>query len=255
MLELVFICSIIFIIFTLFYKQAISEFRINQLEWANRDTIKELLSEKIPLVLRGIPSTTCWTHNDVAARDCYARIPIFKEASLRDWILAPTSSTTICPWSYPQAEKIARISGIPIWAEKWLHPVMITPWLKTWWLYPKYHCWTGMRGLHKTTALWTCIFPVDGEIQVSILTESMESNLPTMWHNRMPADLSLKDTPFINELKYMDVILRPGTCFILPPHWFVSWTPTQNTTSSSPMVCSVSYHSPISLLAFQTTKT
>lgn len=250
MLEIIFICLVIFIILTMFYKQAVCEFRINQLEWSNRETLRELLSEKIPLVIRGIPSSTCWTHNDVIARDCYSRVPIFKETTLREWMSTPAPGTMTCPWSYSQAEQIARISGIPVWAEKNLHSVIIPPLLRSWWIYPRFHCWTGRRGLHRTYAMWTCIFPVDGEIQVSILTESMESNLPTQWMERMPADLSLKDTPFINDLKYMDVILRPGTCFIMPPHWFVSWAPTE-TSSISPMVCTVSYHTPISLLTFQ----
>jgi hypothetical protein len=248
MLEIIFIGFVLFIILTLFYKQAICEFRINQVEWEKRDTLHELLQEKIPLVLRGIPSSTCWSHNDVIARECYSRIPIFKETTLSSWI-SSSAETAICPWSYPQAEQIARISGIPIWAEKWLHPVVIPRALRSWWIHPRYHCWTGRKGLHRTYAMWTCIFPVDGEIQASILTESMESNLPTSWMDRMPDELSLKDTPFIHDLKYMDVILRPGTCFILPPHWFVSWKPTE-TSSIPPMVCSISYHTPISLLAF-----
>jgi hypothetical protein len=38
----------------------------------------------------------------------------------------------------------------------------------------------------------------------------------------------------------------------MPAHWFVSWTTTPEATKT-PMVCSVSYHTPISLMAFNAT--
>ena len=54
------------------------------------------------------------------------------------------------------------------------------------------------------------------------------------------------------DLKYMDIIVRPGNCLVMPPHWFVSWSGAEGSKSADgvPSVCTVSYHTPISLLAF-----
>ena len=52
------------------------------------------------------------------------------------------------------------------------------------------------------------------------------------------------------KLKFIDIILRPGNCVFMPAHWFVSWT-TTSTATNTPMVCSISYHTPISFLAFK----
>jgi hypothetical protein len=247
MLDILFILGVLFIILTFFYKQAVCEFRINQIEWSQNDQLVELLGEKIPLVLRSLPSTTCWSHNDVIARSCYSTIPLFQEMEFTDWISSSTTSS-ICPWKYKQAEQLALLSGIHVWANKWLNPLLIRPYLK-WWLFPRYHCWAGNVGLRKSFATWTCIFPVDGEILVTIMPESMESMLPTPWMDCFPSQLTKKDTPFVEDIRYIDIVLRPGTSLFIPAHWFFSWSAVA-TSEITPMVCTISYHSPISLLAF-----
>jgi hypothetical protein len=250
MLEIILIIGILFIILTFFYKQAICDFRLNQIEWSQKDTISGLLNEKLPLVIRSLPSATFWTHEDVLNRTCFKDIPIFQETTLTDWIAASTPDS-LCPWKYPQAEKIAGVSGINIWANKWINPVIINPLLK-FWMFPKYHCWAGNVGLRKTFATWTCFFPVNGEITFTVMPENNESSLPAKWVDCFPANLTIKDTPFVGDLKFIDIILRPGNCIFMPSHWFVSWT-TMPEASVTPMVCTISYHTPISLLAFNAT--
>jgi hypothetical protein len=250
MLEIILIIVILFMILTFFYKQAVCEFRINQIEWAQKDNVSSLLNEKVPLVVRSIPSATFWTHEDVLNRSCFKDIPIFQETTLTDWISTSTPDS-LCPWKYSQGETIANVSGINIWANKWLHSLIINPFLK-FWMFPKYHCWAGNVGLRKTFATWTCIFPVDGEIILSIMPENNESSLPANWLGTFPANLTIKDTPFVGDLKFMDIILRPGKCIFMPAHWFVSWT-TAAESNKTPMVCTISYHTPVSLLAFNAT--
>jgi hypothetical protein len=250
MLEIILIISILFLILTFFYKQAICEFRINQIEWSQRENLSSLLNEKVPIVLRSIPSATFWTHDDTLARPCFKDIPIFKETSLTDWI-ASSNPDSLCPWKYSQAETIAKVSGINIWANKWINSLIINPLLK-FWMFPKYHCWAGNIGLRKTFSTWTCLFPVDGEITLTIMPENNETSLPANWVGCFPANLTIKDTPFVGDLKFIDVILRPGKCIFMPAHWFVSWTSTP-TSEKTPMVCTISYHTPVSLLAFNAT--
>ncbi len=246
MLEIILIISVIFLILTFFYKQAVCEFRINQIEWNQKDKIQSLLHEKIPLVIRGIPSSTFWTYDDISARHCYKDIPVFQETTLSDWVNTIDSST-ICPWGYPQGKIIGKKSGLEIWSQKWINSIIINPVLK-WWLRPEYHCWAGNIGLRKTYATWNCIFPTDGEIIVTIMPENSESALPANWLGCFPSMLSNKDTPFINDLKYIDIILRPGNCLFMPAHWFWSWT-SHNSEKAS-MACTISYHTPISSFAF-----
>lgn len=248
MLELLLLFGVIFLILTFFYKQAICEFRINQLEWSQRDNVSSLLREKVPLVLRSIPSASFWTHEDLIRRECFQNIPVFQQTSLVEWIRL-ANPQSVCPWKYPQAETVAAASGMAIWAKKWFHPIIMNPFLKLW-MTPRYHCWAGNVGLRKTFATWTCLFPVDGAILVSIMTEAVESSLPNPWTGCFPSQLTTKDTPFVADVKYIDIVLRPGSCLFMPAHWFVSWTSTKE-SNVIPMVCTISYHTPISLLAFK----
>ena len=100
---------------------------------------------------------------------------------------------------------------------------------------------------------WTCLLSTEGEIHVTIMPESMEQFLPIDWLNRFPAQMGQKDTPFLKELKYIDIVLRPGTALFMPPHWFMCWSNVikENTEGTTAMACTISYHTPISYAAFQ----
>lgn len=245
MLEAIFILLLCFLIFTFFYKQAIHEFRINQVNVTQKDAIMELWKERVPLILRGLPKNPLWTREDVLQRACYHTLSIFTDDSLVNWIQSGTVQS-ICPWDYEQAEKIAALSGIGIWAKQHVEPL-----LSSWFLFPRYGSWAGGVGLHRTYATWTCILPVEGDLCVTIFPETMETYLPSNWRRSFPKTWNKSDTPFVKDIKYMDIIVRAGTALFMPPHWFVSWIPMEGSTIM-PMVYTISYHSPISLIAFHT---
>jgi hypothetical protein len=102
-------------------------------------------------------------------------------------------------------------------------------------------------------APWTILFTTQGAIVVTIMTESAESALPVNWKksNIFPSRLTAYDTPFVGDLKFMDIVLRPGNLLFIPAHWFVSWTvfEEEGVDTVCPMVCSVEYHTPISRFA------
>ena len=212
-------------------------------------------------VIREWPSLTIWSYEDVITRPCYEQLSLFKEKTLVEWLKEVRSSpSVICPWRYEEAEKIAKVSGISIWAKKHVQPVVETGLWKGgqgWWNRTYYYAWAGNRGAHRSYAIWTCILPVEEEIMVTIFPERMEPYLPVEWKGTFPSDWTRRDTPFVEEIKYMDIVVRPGTMLCLPPHWFVSWRrkeQEQEQESHIPMVYTIDYHSPISLFAFHMSK-
>ena len=108
MLEIILLTSVIILILTFFYKQALCEFRINQIEWSQKSHIPKLIGEKLPLVVRSIPISSFWTHEDVLTRPAYDHIPVFNEMTLSEWMKSVRTAT--CPWRYTQAERIAAVS-------------------------------------------------------------------------------------------------------------------------------------------------
>jgi hypothetical protein len=252
MLEIFFIGVLIFLALTFFYKQSVHEFRINQIEWTQQEKMPDLFSEKVPIVLRGRPPTAFWTQEDVHLREIYAMVPIFEDRILSDWI-THAEPDSLCPWNTEHARLLGarHISGLELWTERILNPVVYcnNP-LLGWWLHPISACWAGGKGLWKTVAPWTSLFVSQGAIVVTIMTGAVESSLPVKWDGIFPSRLTAYDTPFISDLKYMDIVLRPGNLLFMPAHWFVSWNVLdEGDQTICPMICTVEYHSPISRFA------
>jgi hypothetical protein len=251
MLQWIGVILLIILILVFFYRQAIHDFRINQANASRPSEIMELWRERVPLVIREIPRMSLWTHDDVIQRQCYEELALFKEQSLAEWIRSlPTENREMicCPWYSQQAEKIAGVTGISIWAKQHLQP-LLDSYLQLWKL-ARYHSWAGRVGVQKTYAAWTCILPVESDIIVTIFPETMEIYLPVKWRGSFPIEWTKRDTPFVGDIKYMDIVVRPGTCLFLPPHWFFSWS-AASSSKQIPMVFTVSYHHPISLAAFR----
>jgi hypothetical protein len=245
MLEIFLIGLLIFLILTFFYKQAICEFRINQIEWDKRLQLQEILSENTPTILRGCQSPPkFWTQEDVMMRSSYGSVQVFDNQGLSEWITT-TDTETVCPWTKEHAEAIASVSGLSTWASIHLNTHVLSQ-LASIWHKPIYSCWTGQRKLVKTVAPWMAITPTEGEIVLTIMPENVAHALPSDWHNYFPGDLTQYDTPFVADLKYMDIIVRPGTIVFMPAHWYISW---KTNGKQVPMVCVIEYHTPISRFA------
>lgn len=238
-----------------FYKQAIHEFRINQANASSRASLLELWKERVPLVIRELPRMSLWTSSDVMERSCYEHLAIFHDQTLPGWVqTGGRTSDAICPWQGDDgvAERIAAVTGIPIWAKPHLHPLLGEGLAQ--WKMIRYHAWAGRVGVRRTYASWTCVLPTEQDIVVTLFPATMEMYLPPGWKGGFPTEWSKRDTPFVRDIKYMDVVIRAGTCLFLPPHWFISWKAHheeegQEKEASLPMVYTVSYHSPVSWMA------
>jgi hypothetical protein len=252
MLEFILIFILLFLVLTFFYKQAIYEFRINQIEWSQTDKLPDLFSEKVPIVLRGRPSTAFWTQEDIHLRPIYSSIPIFQDRTLVEWI-ATADPHENCPWTIEHARLLGmkHVSGLEHWTEKVLNPIVYNNnILLKWWIRPISSCWAGNKGLWKTVAPWTTIFVSQGTVVCTIMTGSMESSLPNEWKGIFPDMLTPYDTPFVGDLKFMDIVLRPGSLLFMPSHWFIAWKVLdEGDQTICPMVCTVEYHSFISKFA------
>jgi hypothetical protein len=46
--------------------------------------------------------------------------------------------------------------------------------------------------------------------------------LPAKPYGKDPWNLKTEDCPWIAEVKFLEIRLRPGNMFVLPPHWWVA---------------------------------
>jgi len=211
--------------------------------------LSDLLEEQQPLIVRGISPPKGLT------KESLSKIPRLAQFSVGgqslDAILQNPSMLSSANGgpvlSQDRRELLANELSIKIWADHtWLPRFSSTTWFG--WLVGcmRTEVLLGGMGMIKTTAKYTCIMPTEGTYTISIVSRESESFLPTKWMYRYPGTLSPNDTPLVSDLKYMDIVLRPGTMICLPPHFIISMQPKTDEFAAAAIV---EYHEPITLLA------
>jgi len=257
---------VLFFLGTVFYKQTIQEYRINQLDWDNRSKLIDIWEERVPIVVRDTPLPPIWTKSDIEVRKLYQNFKLNipdngaaatqpkQQTMLQDWILgAPYDA--VCIWGSEDAASFAAAAGFEPWIRTIWLPCMdgIKSWAPNLFpIVPRF--WAGARGLTLFTANWTLIFPTENSIIVTLLTEKENEYLPSQWKNSFPRQYTNADTPYVSSIQYLDVILRPGHSLWIPAHWKVAWE-AEKKSEITPLVCTIDVHSPISWLSYKSSLT
>jgi len=249
MIDILILITLVFFIAFLFYKQRHISLEILQAEESQLDEqLSDLLEEQQPLIVRGITPPKGLT------RESLEKIPRLAQFSvggqpLDDILKNPgmLSGAKGQPvLSQQRREELADELSLKVWAEHaWLPRFKQTTW--TGWAVGcvKTEVLLGGLGMVRTCAKYTCIMPTEGVYTVSILSKDSETFLPKEWMYKYPGDLSPNDTPLVADLKYIDIIVRPGTMICFPPHFVISMKPNQESFTAAAIV---EYHEPISLM-------
>ena len=252
LIELLVCFSLIFIIAAIFYKQRRPDFSILQLEAEQLDSqLTDLLEEQQPLVIRGVQPPKGLNREALQKIHRLAEFPVgglpLATVLKNPAALAPAAGKPV--FTQEDAAAFAEELSIPVWAKReWLERLSQSTALGAAIGTIRAECILGGVGLFRTSALTTCIFPTEGKYHASILLKDSEAYLPAEWNYRYPSTFTVNDTPLVADLKYLDVVLRPGTALLLPAHTIVSLQPAPD---SEPFQAAavIEYHEPISLLA------
>jgi hypothetical protein len=216
-----------------FYKQAVKEFRILQTD--SLDKIVPLMQERCPIVLLPCPSPGLWTRKEIEKR------PVLKQRVEK--IIEKTSS-----WLQPkEAQEISTQIGFPVWINQNILPSF----KNIWWgslLWSQSKVTIGAQGLRPTFGYCTIILVTEGALQVSLLNESSEPYLPKQWLGKRLTKMTKDDAPLLNQIQFVDVIVRPGSALIVPPHWKICW---ENYDTTKSLGLWIDIHHPISFIAQQ----
>jgi len=237
MLETCLVIGLIGIILICFYKQAVQEFRILQ-----TDTLEKampLIHERCPIVVLPSPQPQhLWTRADCAQRptlsaQVYNGTPLSKLLSYESVSLRPESG-----------EKLAAQIGLPVWIQQTLLPTFKQ---SVWWgstMSCRTEAMIGAQGLRQTYAYSTLLMATEGALAVSLLNGASDSYLPIKWKGKRLSKLTRDDAPLLAQIQYIDVIVRPGSALLIPPHWKVCW---ESYEEPKPALASwVELHHPVS---------
>lgn len=242
LLESLLVLGVLIIILLFFYKQAVQEFRILQTD--SLEKAMGLLSERSPIVVMPSPTPQqLWTRQDVAQRPTLAKLPL-EGRSLEEAIKMETY-----PLPPEAGEALSQKVGLPIWIQQTLLPIFKQA---NWWtpiLTNRTEVVIGAQGLKQTYAHCTAIMCTDGAISVSLLNESANAYLPPAWKEKRVSKMTRDDAPLLAQIQYVDVIVRPGSMLLVPPHWKVCW----ETHEKGPAAFAVwtEFHHPLSYLVYK----
>lgn len=244
LLEGLLLAVLCLVILVFFYKQAKTDFEITQID--TLDKLPKLLSERNPIVLQpfDVPKQL-WTHETIQQRSVLGslmiptlNIPIGKA------IQYPNTSIV---WSQDFASNVAERTGIPVWANQFLRSSLQSKLL----LAPLYSFHTevylGAQGLQKTFGVANFFFCTEGTAVATILNEASDPYLPPNWKGKRLSKLTRNEAPLIGQIQCIDVVLRPGSCLILPPHWKLC-IEEQDDSTKPVCVGKITMHHPISKL-------
>ena len=206
------------------YKGAVHEFQILQKDWAPNIDWSPLLGETLPLVIRNVAPEwrgSAWTHQATAAKSW----PIHVKPGGSDQLMRGTWSQWLA--SAPGEPAIENLAEIATFVDVPLHAwtdggFRRWSWLPTG-LGAKKH--VGILGptvgavqtLRKTVAAATVLQATDGApLQVWLAHEGAIPDAVSL----VGQDPWRATAPWISEVKFIELRLRPGNALVLPPHWW-----------------------------------
>ena len=206
------------------YRGALHEFQILQKDYNPENKWSEFLSEQLPLVIRNLPAS--WLGN-------WSR----SKTESKQWSVVVSGGsnkqklkTTFANWlSYPEtmyenASELGLANKLDItiknWFTRWFWVPVGSPSAYVLSEHPKNAC----LPLRKTTADSTAIVSTDGSpIEVWLSHEAgIPSNIADSLRGLNPWIQSTNEIPGVEQVKFIEVLLRPGNAIVVPTHWWVS---------------------------------
>ena len=239
-LESFLVFGVIGIILVFFYRQAVQEFRILQTE--SLEKAMPLLHERCPIVVLPIQQPQqLWTRDDIEQR------PSLKQLLINGVKLQTAIQQVSFPLQPAVAESIATQVGLPVWVKQTFLPQFQN---SSWWtpiLTARSEVTIGAQGLRQTYAYSTILLATEGTLSVSLLNESSDAYLPSKWIGKRVSKLTRDEAPLLHQIQYIDVLVRPGSALLLPPHWKVCWETQGSETQTKPCLAVwIEMHHPLS---------
>ena len=241
MLEILFLLLLAAVIATFLWYRSFQEFTILQQDYSPALVMPD---ERVPIIVRGIPEQykTMWL--SVLAKQSMLPVLLLDKTRsiLKEYAIAGTKSIYHKLTATELAAKFhvhSKFKDTMTFLMKWWYlPVspVLTP--ASLWLLPK----DSFLGLKRSLAERTVLTTHEGKVTVWLCRETVDMKDILTILDKDPWSLSVKETPFINELQYVEVILRAGNSLVLPPRSIYGVK-----ADDTAYISRIDLHSPLSL--------
>jgi hypothetical protein len=251
-LELAVVLILVLAISVFAYRGSVHEFQILQRDYIAQTPWDELLNEQLPVVVRNVPKSLQggWNESRTGAK----RWPVLiydADHSRRyktTWDAYLAEHTINQPVSTDEIATIAKLDEtLQNWTADGFH--------KWYWLptsvpkkavvaQPSY-----IQGVTKATAEATLITNTEGEALHIWLAHgaAIPSHVVPELLDKNPWIQTTDSIPWISEVKYVEIILRPGKTLLVPRHWYYA-IQADESNSVATWYWVGEFHSPVSWL-------
>lgn len=237
MIEWVVVLLVIVCIIAWYYSHSVSEYRFSQIkEFQIPTQLDSLWEEKIPIIVSDLTNKDIWSSTSLKLTQFWTAQPLWSMYEQDPQIHINLSQDNKVLW--------ADILGISqIQQEVLLNWFSLSPLLFS--VTSETHL--GPIKLTPTFGWATCIKCTQGEARCILLHNSQKSRLPAGWDTLRWRDATVAHHPIWSQVKFVEVILRPGTALLIPPHWVVAVEPSDMQTPVWSIISEV--HHPVSKIA------
>jgi hypothetical protein len=250
-LELVFLFFLVVGLCAFAYRGAIHEFQILQKDFIEENNWSELLSEELPLVIRGIPKSWsgAWTEKATAKKTWQV---VVKQEGRRFKTTWNNWLTTPHPRPQPDnISEIANVARLPHTISNWSADGMRRwSWISPDNPHPYVFGGKDIIGVKKLSSEFTAIVSTDGApLELWIAHEgAIPANVSADLVNVNPWEQTTETIPWIGEVKYIEMKLRPGNAVLIPKHWWLAVRVAEDTQKSA-WFWTTEFNTPISWIA------
>lgn len=251
-LELAFLVLLIAGLCALAYRSAVHEFQILQKDFTDENNWSELLSEELPLVIRGIPKSWAGVWNEKATAKKTWQVVVKQDGrryktTWANWLTTPQPKPQ--PHNIEEIAAVARLDhALSNWSadgfRRW-------SWLPSGTAHPYVFGADDFKGVQKTTAEFTAVVATDGApLELWIAHEgAIPANVSEDLMGKDPWAQTTDTIPWIGEVKYIEIKLRPGNTILIPKHWWLAVRNGDPASKSAAWFWTAAFHTPLSWIA------
>ena len=236
MIEWIVILGIIFCIIIWYYSQSAAEYGLAQITESQVGTqLEELWQERKPVVISDIRPCQLWVAEGLRQTRFWGAQPI--------WESYEKSPSRVISNNHALEMTWAQILGIHQMEED-----LLTRWFNVnrWIFSTRSEAHIGGEGLRQTWAYATSFTVTDGEGRCILLHSGQKNRLPPGWNGLRWKYATVAHHPLWTQVQCIEVILRPGTSLVVPPHWIVAVEPLDEVKEQPVWWVRTDLHHPIS---------
>lgn len=222
MIEWIVIFLIIFCILVWHYSHCVSEYSLSQITESQISMqLTKLWEERKPVVVSEVKNRGIWVADGLKQTRFWGAQPIWGEYDNNPETVVEQNKAQQITWA--DILGISQLEGDTLL--RWFD---LSPWIFS----TRTEAHIGPEGLRQTYGWATAITCTDGEARCILLHSAQKCRLPPGWKGLRWLHATVAHHPLWTQVQNIEIILRPGTTLIVPPHWIVAIEPL---TSQKPI--------------------